>query len=207
MGISITTVIIIVTVIVSYSAFNNRELFYKLSYNPHAVKHDKQWYRAFTHAFVHADLMHLFLNMFVLYSFGTALENALVFHFLKIGYYYYFLLYTGAAVFATLISYMRHQDNVMYNSVGASGAVAAVLFATIIVNPDMEVYMIFFPVGIPGLLFGAIYLAAEYYMDKRGGGNVAHDAHFLGAIFGILFVIAIDYQFAINVWNKITSYF
>lgn len=207
MAISITTFIIIITVIVSYTAFNNRELFYKLSYNPHAVKTNNEWYRAFTHAFIHADIIHLFLNMFVLYSFGTALENAMFEHFEEKGYYYYILLYVGAIIFATIISYMRHQDNVQYNSVGASGAVMAVLFSAIIVRPDMEVYMMFIPIGIPGLLFGAIYLALEYYMDKRGGDNVAHDAHFLGALFGIIFTICIDYHFAIDVWHKITSYF
>jgi len=109
-------------------------------------------------------------------------------HWPKIGLLLYVVLYFGGMVFATLPALKKHKDDYLYNAVGASGAVSAVLFAFIALHPfEGGIGILFIPISFPPLVFGAIYLAIEWWMDKKGSGNIAHDAHFYGSIFGLLF--------------------
>lgn len=189
----ITTSLIIVCIVLSLICFENRELFYKLCWNPHAVKTQKQYYRIITHGFIHVDLMHLILNMYVLYIFGSSLELMFEFLFQEKGIFYFILLYLGGMVFALPISYKRHQDNYGYNSAGASGAIAALLFSFILINPvQAEIGLLFIPIKIPAFIFGILYLILEYVLDKRANDRVAHDAHFYGAVFGFFFTGLLD---------------
>jgi membrane associated rhomboid family serine protease len=192
MTLSITLIIIIATVIVSLSANSKPEIYQKLVFNPYQVVHRKEWWRIFSHAFIHDknNLLHLIFNMYVLYSFGELAETILINNLQGLGVVYYILLYAGGIAMATIPAIIRHKDNYNYNSVGASGAVSAVLFATIAFIPFQGgIGIMFLPISIPPLVFGILYLAYEVYMDKRGKGNVAHDAHIWGAIFGFLFVL------------------
>lgn len=109
-----------------------------------------------------------------------------------LGQLHFGVLYVLGALFATLIPYIRHQDNSSYRSLGASGAVSAVIFAAIVWNPGMKLSLFFIPVAIPAYIFGPLYLLYEYIADKRGGTGIAHDAHIGGAIFGILYVLTIN---------------
>ena len=96
-------------------------------------------------------------------------------------------LYVGGILFSSLVGYQRHIHDPGYRAVGASGAVAAVLFAHILMLPTQAIYLMFIPIPIPSFVFGILYLAYERYMDRRGGDNVAHDAHFHGAVFGVVY--------------------
>ena len=188
---SITIIIIGITVLVSILSLNNHELFDKLKFNAYDVKHSNQWYRFFTYGFVHAGWMHLFINMLVLYSFGGVVEAYFTNYFPEKHILYFLLLYAGGLILSIIPAFGKNKNNVFYNAVGASGAVAAVIFASIILHPTGKIYFFFIPIGIPAPVFGVLYVAYEYYMGKRANDNIGHDAHLWGAIFGLIFTIAI----------------
>ena len=184
---SITLIIVLVTVAVSLMAMNNRELFSKLLFSPFQVYHSKEYYRILTHAAVHGGWVHLFVNMYVLYIFGQTAERYFGVYDEGLGEVRYGLLYLGGIVFATLPTLKKHKDNFSYNSVGASGAVSAVLFSCIAFDPTMPIIFIFLPIPMPAILFFVLYLVYEAYMDKNSSDSIAHDAHYYGAVFGILY--------------------
>lgn len=186
----ITIIIVIATAIASLGAFNDQSLLYKLMYSPYRAKRG-EWYRIISHAFVHADSTHLFINMFVLWMFGTLMESTFDVVSPGNGKMLFMGLYFGGVLFASIPAMVKHSDNDSYWSLGASGAVSAVIFSYVLFYPTEVVYL-FFVIPIPAILFGILYLVYEYYMDKRGRGNVAHDAHFWGALFGIIFVLILD---------------
>ena len=192
MTLGTTLLIIIVTALVSVWAWQDRQVFVGLLFEPFVIKARGQWYRFVTHAFVHADGYHLFVNMFVLYMFGSNVER--LFQGLTEGHgiLAFAGLYLGGILFSSLVGYRRHIHDPNYRAVGASGAVAAVLFAHILMLPTQAIYLMFIPIPIPSFVFGILYLAYERYMDKRGGDNVAHDAHFHGALFGVVYTAALD---------------
>jgi len=191
MTFSITLIIIIFTCLVSYQALNNRTIFYRLEYTPYLVKHNKHYYRMGSHALVHADYMHLALNMYVLYVFGNSVEARFILQFGPFGKLIYLLFYIGGVFFASLPALWKHKDNAAYRAVGASGAVAAVLFAYILFNPTNTLYL-FFSIPIKAWIFGILYMVWEYYMDKKSQDHIAHDAHYWGAFFGFLFPIVLE---------------
>lgn len=184
-----TEVIVIITGLISIWAFQDRDLKAKLMFNAYMVKHSNQWYRVVSHAFIHAGWMHLAVNMWVLWLFGAMVEQFLGEYRGAGGQFAYVALYLGGILFATLPSYARHQDNFSYNSLGASGAVSAILFSAIYFQPTMDLYLMLIPIPIPAIIFGIGYLALEWYLDKRSMDNVAHDAHFWGAGFGFIFTM------------------
>jgi membrane associated rhomboid family serine protease len=192
-----TTAIIAITVIVSIIAFSNRTLFAKLLFDPWLVVHRKQWYRLFSHTLVHADYMHLIINMFVLFSFGGAVESyfgqlalAGKMHFPTL---WYVFLYVSAVAIASLSTLKKHKDDTMYSAVGASGAVSAVVFCCIFFNP-WNMLLIWGIIPIPGFVFALLYLFYSGYMGKKSGQMVNHDAHLYGAIYGLFFPLLIDYH-------------
>ncbi|MGY6561753.1 MAG: rhomboid family intramembrane serine protease [Luteibaculaceae bacterium] len=187
---SLTFIILAATVLISIVAFKNQKLFNRLLFSPYLAQKNKEWDRFIGHGFVHVDYMHLFFNMFVLYFFGSNLEEAFrILHNGGSGNILYLLLYVSAVAVAAYPSYRKHKNNFYYKSVGASGAVAAVLFAHIIIMPTAPIYIFFIPIPIPSFIFGGLYLYYEYYMGKKGNSAVAHDAHLGGAVYGILFVV------------------
>jgi membrane associated rhomboid family serine protease len=175
-------------------AFNDKIFFHSLAFSPFEVKHHGKWHKVISHAFIHADMPHLIFNMFVLWQFGEAMEIKMADHFGAIGKLYFVLLYLGGILFSTILSFSRHQDNSSYISVGASGAVSAIIFAGIIMMPSMKLAPFLFPFAIPGFIFGFIYITAEIIMDKIGKTNIAHDAHLFGAIFGMVFISVLDIE-------------
>ena len=200
---TITYIIIGVTVLISLLSFNNIELFDKLKFNAYDVKHSNQWYRFFTYGFLHAGWLHLFINMLVLYSFGGIVETYFKFFFPLKYILYYLLLYIGGLLLSIIPAFGKNKNDVFYNAVGASGAIAAVLFSSIILYPTGKIFFFFIPIGIPSPIFGVLYVAYEYYMSKKAKDNIGHDAHLWGAIFGIVFTIAIKPQFAISFLQQI----
>jgi membrane associated rhomboid family serine protease len=184
----ITYIIIGVTVLVSYLAFQNHDLMEKLQFNAAKVIHQKQYYRLISHAFIHANWSHLLVNMFVLYFFGRGIEQNLGDYFANRATAYYLMLYFGGILTSNIWSLIKHQNDYYYNAVGASGAVSAMLFAFIFFNPWEKLYF-FGIIPIPGIVFAVGYLFYSYQMGKKSNDNVAHDAHLLGAIFGFVFPI------------------
>ncbi|MGB0882861.1 MAG: rhomboid family intramembrane serine protease, partial [Vicingaceae bacterium] len=191
MSLSITLVIIIITVAVSLSANGKPELYSKLLFNPYQVYHRKEWWRIFTHGLIHDNnnILHLGFNMYVLYSFGNSVESILLYNMGVLGAAYYLLIYIGGMAIATLPAIMKHRDNYHYNSVGASGAVSAIVFSMVALHPISSKMGIILLPKLPAIVFGVLYLAYEKYMEKRGGTNIAHDAHIWGAVFGFLFTL------------------
>jgi len=181
----ITLVILVVTCLVSILCFNNREWSGRLQFNAYQVAHRKQYYRLITHGFVHAGWGHLIINMFVFFSFGQMVESYYERYAIG-GVVAYVAMYLLAIPLSSLWSLKKHKDNPYYNAVGASGAVNAVLFAFVFLDPWSKLYL-FFALPIPGIIFAALYLWYSYAMSKRENDGIGHDAHFTGAILGALF--------------------
>jgi len=186
-----TLIIILITVLISVSAFYQQEIFDKLKFNPYLTAHKKEVWRLITYGFVHADWIHLGVNMFVLFSFGSLVSAYFDLVFPGKALYYYLLLYFGGLFISAAPSFGKHKDNPYYNAVGASGAVSAVLFSSIVFDPMNKIYLFFVPIGIPAIVFGILYLGYSVYMDKKGNDNVGHDAHFWGGIYGFVLTIAL----------------
>ena len=188
---SITIIIIVVTTLISLSAFNDQRVFTALLFEPFTIKARGEWYRFITHAFIHANWPHLLVNMFVLFMFGRNVE--LLYERITGGSALlpYLGLFLGGIIFSSLPSFKKYLYDPTYRAVGASGAVSAVLFAQILILPTTPIYFFLIPFPIPAFVFGILYLFYSWYMDRQGGDNVAHDAHFYGAVYGILFTAAL----------------
>lgn len=184
---SITIVLVVITGLSSLAAFSDSRLFQLMLFEPFVIKARGEWYRFLSHAFIHANWPHLLVNMFVLYMFGRNVEMLYPLLTGKPATVYFLMLYIGGVFFSALPSYSRHVQDPGYRAVGASGAVSAVLFSQILMLPTSEVAFLFIPFPIQAWIFGVLYLLYSYAMDKRGGDNVAHDAHFYGAVYGLLF--------------------
>ena len=190
---NIVSIIIAITVLISFQANKNPDLKQRFLYIPFQLKHNNEYYRLISHIFIHADISHLAFNMISLYFLGSTLSYYFIDYYgLQLGTSYLLILYFAGAIFASLPSFLKQQDNSAYRSLGASGAVSAVIFAAILWDPSMSLGILFIPFPIPAYIFGPIYLAVEYFSMKRGGTGIAHDAHLGGAVFGILFVLLLN---------------
>jgi len=186
---SITLIIIIINVLVSLAAMNKERLMDQLIFYPPAVTHDNQYYRFFTSGFIHADFGHLIFNMISLYAFGQMVENGFNQIFGESGRLLYLLMYLLALPASLLPTFAKNKHNSYYRSLGASGAVSAVIFAGLLMTPQAGVGMYFIPVYIPGFVFGPLYLIISAYLDRKGGSNINHSAHIWGALFGVAFLL------------------
>lgn len=194
--ISITLVIIAITCIISLTSFNNSKVIGDLIFYPPAITEQNQWYRFFTCALIHGDFFHLAFNMWGLYIFGETLENAFSYIFPTLGRFLYVALYLFAQFFCLVPTYIKNKDNRMYQSLGASGAVSGIVFASIVLFPTSRMGLIFIPIYLPGFIFGILYLVASFYMAKKGRDNINHEAHLFGALAGAAFTIIACYVFS-----------
>ena len=227
----VTLALLIVTIITSYQAMNNYELKYKLIFNAVDIQQKKEWYRFWSHGLIHADWIHLAVNMFVLYEFGHVVEmifnggykglamtshgvfpipnymNVNTFYnfdFGIMGSLFYLLLYGLGLAAASLYSFFKHRHNYGYSALGASGAVSGIVFAYILFLPTQLLYL-FGIVPMPAIVMGVAYLIYSHVMAKRGRDNVGHDAHFWGAVWGFVFTAALRPSLLINFWYQITT--
>ena len=190
MQLSVTLIIIIITCLVSFTAFSNQKIIDDLIFAPPLVAQRGQWYRAFSCGLIHADFGHLLFNMLTLYFFGPAVERGFEGIFGDgVGRWVYLLMYVTALAVSVIPTYQRHKNDWHYRSLGASGAVSAVLFAGLMISPGTEVFIFFIPIPIPGFIFAPLYLLISAWMDRRGGDNINHSAHIWGALYGLAFVI------------------
>lgn len=187
----ITFIIIALTALISISAFKNRSLVEKLIFYPPAVKRG-QWQRLFTYGVLHADYTHLIFNMFTLYFFGMDIERAFQATFgMQMGSIFYILLYVSALPFSILPTYFKHQNNRYYRGLGASGAVSAVIFAYILINPMNFMGIMFIPIWLPAFIFGILFVTISLYLDKKQAGGINHSAHIAGGVYGVVFMIVV----------------
>lgn len=191
----ITTIIVAVTVLVSLLAFRREEIFERFDLRPPAVVYRREYHRIFTHAFLHADYVHLGINMLVLWSFGTGVEDI----FMELeeqeiifsGTFFYLLLYVASIALSSITTITRYRNHEAYSAVGASGAVSAVVFTYIFFAPLQKIYF-YMVLPIPGIVFGVLYLAYSSYMNRRSNDHINHAAHFWGAVVGFLFPLLLE---------------
>jgi membrane associated rhomboid family serine protease len=180
-------IIIAATCLVSILAFNNRNLLQQLILWPPALSRDHQYYRLVSYGFLHADPQHLLFNMLTLYFFGNFMEGLYTRY---LGPFGFALFYAGGLIVSILPTYLRNRDNSRYHSLGASGAVSAVLFAFILLQPWATILVFFVP--LPAILYAVAYIAYTFYMERRGQDNINHSAHLWGALYGVVFTIIME---------------
>lgn len=185
---NITFLIILITCAISIPAFSKEQLKEDLLFWPYMIKGHGQYHRFITNGVLHADFMHLIFNMVSFYSFGTALEEYLYKSvFGDLARALFAILYITAIIFAVIPDFFKYQNKSYYRSLGASGAVSAVIFAAITIQPKMPIQFFFIPFKIPGYIFGICFLVLSASLAKKGGGNIGHNAHFWGGVYGIFF--------------------
>lgn len=188
---SYTVIIVVITSLISFIAFSNLKLMDTLIFWPPAVSMRHQYWRFITCGFIHADFMHLLFNMFTLYFFGKGLEMLYAGE-LGLQHYYFLILYFLALIFSNIPTYIKRKDDYNYRSLGASGAVCAVVFACVLIRPWDHIYL--YGIRMPSLIYAVLFMGFSVYMSKRGGDNVNHDAHIWGAVFGVVFTLLVDHE-------------
>jgi membrane associated rhomboid family serine protease len=183
----ITLSILAVTCIVSFMALKNAKLMNDLLLWPPAIQRSREYYRLVTYGLVHADFSHLLFNMITLFFFGRIMESLFT---ARLGTLGFLLFYMGGLVVSILPTYLNNRTNPNYRSLGASGAVSAVLFAFVLVAPWARIYV--FVVPVPAIIYALLYTGYSIYMDKRGQDNVNHSAHLWGAAYGVAFALLIE---------------
>jgi membrane associated rhomboid family serine protease len=205
MEISITTIIIIITVAISFYAWSKPDLQHKMMLNPYNVSNRNEWYRFISSGFVHADYIHLGFNMFTLFFFGQAIEYIYTAYFGDFGAILYVSLFIFGIIVSDIPTFLKHRHNPGYNSLGASGGVSAVIFSSILFFPLNEICL-YAVLCLPGFVLGALYLIYSYYMGNKSRNNVNHDAHLYGALFGIIFSIIIQPPVIITFFQEVATY-
>ncbi len=185
----ITLVIIAISCIVSFMAFNNSRLMNDLILWPPAITRQREYHRLVTYGVVHADFGHLLFNMVTLFFFGQQMEP---FFTQMLGPLGFALFYIGGLVLSILPTYLKNRANPNYRSLGASGAVSAVLFAYILLAPWQRIIVLVVP--MPAIVYALLYTGYSLYMDRRGQGNVNHSAHLWGAAYGVIFTLLVNHR-------------
>jgi membrane associated rhomboid family serine protease len=193
--------IILITSLVSLAAMGNPRMIAALIFWPPAVNRG-QYHRFVTHGFIHADGGHLLFNMITLYFFGSVMERLFEPY---IGMLGYVLFYLGGIVVAMLPSWLRHRHDPAYRSLGASGAVSAVLFAFILIQPWALIFVFFIPV--PAIVFAALYVAYSIWAERRARDNINHSAHLWGAAYGVLFTLILEPRVAVQFLERLFNPF
>jgi len=187
---TLTLILIILTVGISMYAWSNQELMNNWIFHPYSVAKKHQYYRFITSGFLHADWTHLLFNMFSFYMFAQVVEVRLnsIYGMQKAGLFF-LMIYIGGIIVSDIYTFFKERNNRNYQALGASGGVSAIIFASILLNPLSKIIIFPVPFGIPGFVFGFLYLIYSYFQAKRMGDNINHDAHFYGAVFGFLLAI------------------
>ncbi len=190
-------VIVVITALISIAGFSNEQVVNKLILWPGQMHNPAEYHRLLSHGFIHADIMHLAFNMISLYFFGANVQFTFGSGGELSGRGDYagtiiITLYLSAIIIASLPTFLKNRNNNYYRSLGASGGVAAIIFFSIFYYPWNEIGIIFLPFGMPGIVFGGLYLACEAYMSRKEVGNVNHSAHFWGSVYGLLVAFMLD---------------
>ena len=174
--------IFIITIGISLLAFSNESLYGTLMLHPYSIYRGSKTYTIITSGFIHKDWTHLFFNMWSFFIFAPALES-------RLGHWQFGLLYMVSLALSDLPTIFKHKDDYWYHSLGASGAISAVLFSYILFEPFSKLGIFPIPFGIPACLFGGLYLVYCVYASKQARDAINHDAHFFGALSGVMITI------------------
>jgi len=205
--VSQTLILIIIIGIVSYIAWRQPYRMQQWILNPYRTFHNKEYHRFITSGFIHANWGHLLFNLFTLYFFGRNVEYTLINLLGPVkGIISFWIFFIMAVIVADLPSFFKYRNFPNYNSLGASGGVAAFVFSSIVFYPLQPIYIMFIPIGIPGFILGALYLVYSYYQGKQLGDNINHDAHLFGALFGVLFTVILFPQSLRMFIDQISSF-
>ena len=185
---NVTIILIVVTVVASIYGWNNPNIQQRWMFNPFTVHNAKQYYRFLSSGFIHSNTVHLLFNMIALFFFGSVVERIYLNTFGTMGIVFYLLTYLAGIGVSNIKTYIKYKDASYYNSLGASGGVASILFASILYRPTSSICTIL-GICIPAFILGALYLIYTYYSGKKSSDNINHDAHLFGALFGIVFTI------------------
>ena len=180
----VTLVTIIANVVVSFKGFEDRLFFERYKFNVGSIRRGEH-VRMLTSGFLHIDITHLAMNMITLYFFADVVIMGL-------GDVNFVVIYLASLIFGNLLSLYLHKEEYWYSAIGASGAVTGILYAAILLRPDMDLYMFFIPIPIPGYILGIGYLLYSIYGIKNRIGNIGHDAHFGGAIGGYILTLVLQ---------------
>ena len=203
---SITILLIIITVAISFSAWKKPEQMNKLMFNPYMVNHKKEYFRFITSGFIHNDQGHLIFNMFTFYFFGRNVEFIFQGLFGQVtGSLLFIALYILGIIVSDIPTFIKNKNNIYYNALGASGGVSSILFCSIMFQP-LEKICLFFAICMPGFILGILYLVYSYYSGRKSQDNINHDAHLWGALFGIVFAIIIQPQVIQHFIREVTTY-
>ena len=194
-----TVTLILITVVISLIAFNQQKVMNRLLFWPPAVQRG-EYDRFIGHGFIHADGTHLLFNMITLFFFGSVIENFYRQYLFELGF---ILFYMGGLIAAIIPSYLKHKNDTHWASLGASGAVSAVLFAYILFQPWKLIFVFFIPV--PAIIFAVLYVAYSIWSGKRGGSNVNHSAHLWGAAYGVLMTIILEPRIVPHFLNQLLN--
>lgn len=180
----VASIIFVFTIITSIYAFNDPGLFGKFMLHPYSVSRRHKVYTLITSGLIHADWMHLIFNMMTFFFFAFQLEA-------KIGSWQFGVVYFMGLILSDIPSVIKHKNDMWYNSLGASGAISAVLFSYILFQPFSS--MIIFPLPIPiwAIIFGPLYLVYCVYASRHSRDHINHDAHFFGALAGLIVTVLI----------------
>ncbi|MBV6645005.1 MAG: rhomboid family intramembrane serine protease [Cyclobacteriaceae bacterium] len=202
---SLTIIFIGVTVAISFLAWNNGSILYGFTMNPYQVFHKKEVWRMLTSGFIHSGYAHLGFNMFTFYFFGRVVEQIFSYVLGPSANATYIVFYVSAVIISDLPVAYRNRNNPNYNSLGASGAVSAMVFSSILFMPlnDICLYAIF---CLPGFILGIVYVIYSYYQGRNMSDNINHEAHLYGAGYGLLFSLVIYPEAGPAFFEQILSY-
>ncbi|MGF1533418.1 MAG: rhomboid family intramembrane serine protease [Bernardetiaceae bacterium] len=204
---SLPLIVIILTALVSVIAFSSPSLIEKLIFNPFRIKRRHEYYRFLTSGFIHGHYPHLIFNMFTLYFFAPVVEQQYQYYFgERLGMIYFLLVYLGAIIVGGFSDYFKYQDHPHYNALGASGGVSGILMASVLMAPLNKLYLMFIPIGIPGFIFGVLYLLFSYHQSRHGQDNIGHAAHLWGAVFGVALTALLRPAFLMEFVEQISQW-
>lgn len=186
-------IIIAITCITSYIGFQKPELFHQYKFEVDSIKRRKEYFRLLSAGFLHADFLHLFLNMYVLYAFGPVIIQIF-------GVLGFIGIYIGSILLGNLFCLYVYKNVPFYSAIGASGGVSGLIFAIMAVEPFIPLGIIFLPFRIDGYIFGTLYFVYSVYMmlNPRANDNIGHAAHLGGAFFGLVYAVVVFPEFAIQ---------
>ena len=184
---SVSLAILVVTIIISVMGFNNPELQAKLLHNPFLANKRKEYYRLLSSGFIHNGLAHLGFNMLTFFFFGKVVENVYIENYGNVlGRAIFLGLYLLTIILSDLPSFFKYKDMPAYSSLGASGGVSAIVFASILFDPTNDLFLLMIPIPIPAFILGALYVIYSYYQSKNSSDNINHSAHLYGAVAGFV---------------------
>lgn len=206
-NISVSLAILVITIIISVLGFNNPELQAKLLHNPFLANKNKQYYRLLSSGFIHNGLSHLGFNMLTFFFFGGVVEQVYVAKYGDVfGSVIFLVVYLVAIVLSDLSSFFKYKDMPAYSSLGASGGVSAIVFASILFQPTADLRLLLIPIPIPAFILGTLYIVYSYYQSKNSSDNINHSAHLYGAIVGFVVSAVLIPEAIPNFFEQLSQY-